>query len=90
MIILPKPFSDRELLARIRAILRRTQTTSTPKAASDRIQYQDIEVYPWQTRSVLQWRDHRPHYYRIRSTKPLYPKPGASDNQRSVKFRCAW
>ncbi|KAB0481683.1 DNA-binding response regulator [Vibrio sp. HI00D65] len=43
---LPKPFSDRELLARIRAILRRTQTTSTPKAASDRIQYQDIEVFP--------------------------------------------
>ncbi|CAK2819301.1 DNA-binding transcriptional dual regulator CpxR [Vibrio crassostreae] len=43
---LPKPFSDRELLARIRAILRRTQTTTAPKAASDKVQYQDIEVFP--------------------------------------------
>ncbi|MCB5359917.1 DNA-binding response regulator [Vibrio lentus] len=43
---LPKPFSDRELLARIRAILRRTQTAAAPKAASDTIQYQDIEVFP--------------------------------------------
>ncbi|WP_061019191.1 response regulator [Vibrio splendidus] len=43
---LPKPFSDRELLARIRAILRRTQTTSVPKAVSDKVQYQDIEVFP--------------------------------------------
>lgn len=42
---LPKPFSDRELLARIRAILRRTQTTTAAKAASDRVQYQDIEVF---------------------------------------------
>ncbi|USD65461.1 response regulator [Vibrio sp. SCSIO 43136] len=43
---LPKPFSDRELLARIRAILRRTQKdTSNPKA-SDKLVYQDIEVYP--------------------------------------------
>ena len=36
---LPKPFSDRELLARIRAILRRTQTNTAPKSASDIIQY---------------------------------------------------
>ncbi|CAK1733817.1 MULTISPECIES: response regulator [Vibrio] len=43
---LPKPFSDRELLARIRAILRRTQTTTAPKAVSDKVQYQDIEVFP--------------------------------------------
>ncbi|MFA0674114.1 response regulator, partial [Vibrio sp. 10N.222.51.A6] len=43
---LPKPFSDRELLARIRAILRRTQINTAPKAASDKIQYQDIEVFP--------------------------------------------
>ena len=42
---LPKPFSDRELLARIRAILRRTQINTAPKAASDKIQYQDIEVF---------------------------------------------
>ena len=34
---LPKPFSDRELLARIRAILRRTQTAAAPKAARDSI-----------------------------------------------------
>ncbi|MEZ9700785.1 response regulator [Vibrio sp. 10N.261.46.E12] len=43
---LPKPFSDRELLARIRAILRRTQTTAAPKTTSDKVQYQDIEVFP--------------------------------------------
>ncbi|MEZ9513437.1 response regulator [Vibrio splendidus] len=43
---LPKPFSDRELLARIRAILRRTQTNTAPKSTSDTIQYQDIEVFP--------------------------------------------
>lgn len=42
---LPKPFSDRELLARIRAILRRTQTPTT-KANADVIEYQDIKVYP--------------------------------------------
>ncbi|MEL0609700.1 response regulator [Vibrio echinoideorum] len=43
---LPKPFSDRELLARIRAILRRTQTNTSPKTVSDTIQYQDIEIFP--------------------------------------------
>ncbi|MFA0520768.1 DNA-binding response regulator, partial [Vibrio sp. 10N.222.55.E8] len=43
---LPKPFSDRELLARIRAILRRTQNNATPKSNNDTIQYQDIEVFP--------------------------------------------
>lgn len=42
---LPKPFSDRELLARIKAILRRTQTTPSTKS-SDCIEYQDIQVYP--------------------------------------------
>ncbi|MGF1763543.1 response regulator [Aliivibrio kagoshimensis] len=40
---LPKPFSDRELLARIRAILRRTQAKSTEQTAS--IKYQDIEIF---------------------------------------------
>lgn len=42
---LPKPFSDRELLARIKAILRRTQPVKSNKN-SDYIQYQDIKVYP--------------------------------------------
>lgn len=42
---LPKPFSDRELLARIRAILRRTGST-TPENNSDSLTYQDIEVFP--------------------------------------------
>ncbi|ETX10283.1 transcriptional regulator [Marinomonas ushuaiensis DSM 15871] len=42
---LPKPFSERELLARIRAILRRTQT---PKAQqqNDFVTYRDIKIYP--------------------------------------------
>ncbi|MDG3084637.1 response regulator [Vibrio hannami] len=42
---LPKPFSDRELLARIKAILRRTQAGNGSKSG-DCIQYQDIKVYP--------------------------------------------
>lgn len=41
---LPKPFNDRELLARIKAILRRTQNSSSQK--SDQISYQDIVLYP--------------------------------------------
>ncbi len=44
---MPKPFSDRELLARIRAILRRTQNkSSTTKAGPECLTYQDIEIYP--------------------------------------------
>ncbi len=42
---LPKPFSDRELLARIRAILRRTQPVA-PTKVCDYVQYQDLKVYP--------------------------------------------
>jgi len=42
---LPKPFSERELLARIRAILRRTQV---PKGnqQNDFVIYRDIKLYP--------------------------------------------
>lgn len=44
---LPKPFSDRELLARMRAVLRRTQVaTQTNKSSPDCLRYQDIEIYP--------------------------------------------
>lgn len=42
---LPKPFSDRELLARIKAILRRTSSKGNGKPC-DYIQYQDIKLYP--------------------------------------------
>ncbi|UGA54632.1 response regulator [Vibrio sp. VB16] len=42
---LSKPFSDRELLARIKAILRRTQTNAASKS-TDYIEYQNIKVYP--------------------------------------------
>lgn len=42
---LPKPFSDRELLARIRAILRRTNTTPASRQ-SDHFSYQDLKIYP--------------------------------------------
>jgi len=41
---LPKPFSDRELLARIKAILRRTQNVLSIR--NDQEQYQDILLYP--------------------------------------------
>jgi two-component system response regulator CpxR len=42
---LPKPFSDRELMARIRAVLRRTQALDTPKV-TDVIEYQEIKLHP--------------------------------------------
>ncbi|MBR7889571.1 response regulator [Marinomonas sp. A79] len=42
---LPKPFSERELLARIRAILRRTQTTKST-TQNDFVAYRDIKLYP--------------------------------------------
>ncbi|PSW19270.1 DNA-binding response regulator [Photobacterium sanctipauli] len=44
---LPKPFSDRELLARMRAILRRTQSSGpTTKSGQDDLTYQGITIYP--------------------------------------------
>ncbi len=49
---LPKPFSDRELLARIRAVLRRTQQTSNKH--SDVIECQDIQVYPGKQEAYCQ------------------------------------
>ncbi len=42
---LPKPFSDRELLARMRAILRRTQALDNRVTHGDTIDYQDITIY---------------------------------------------
>ncbi|MCG9599203.1 response regulator [Vibrio sp. Isolate25] len=50
---LPKPFSDRELLARIRAILRRTQAKIGTKN-SDCIHYQDIKIYPGKQEAYCQ------------------------------------
>lgn len=44
---LPKPFSDRELLARIRAILRRTNNNmSKDNKSGDCIEYQELHLYP--------------------------------------------
>ncbi|CEO37890.1 DNA-binding response regulator [Photobacterium kishitanii] len=44
---LPKPFSDRELLARMRAVLRRTQAnTDTKTSNSECLVYQDLTIYP--------------------------------------------
>ncbi|KQB06603.1 DNA-binding response regulator [Vibrio metoecus] len=50
---LPKPFSDRELLARIRAILRRTQN-ALPTKNSDVIECQDLQVYPGKQEAYCQ------------------------------------
>jgi two-component system, OmpR family, response regulator CpxR len=42
---LPKPFNPRELVARLRAILRRaTQTEETQQLASEKLQIEDVEV----------------------------------------------
>ncbi|TDO98653.1 response regulator [Marinomonas balearica] len=46
---LPKPFSERELLARIRAILRRSPISTSSKVQNsdpDSLQYFDITLYP--------------------------------------------
>ena len=43
---LAKPFNPRELLARIRAILRRTQAAAAGAPASDRLQVGDVELDP--------------------------------------------
>lgn len=46
---LPKPFSDRELLARMRAILRRTAKSHDDKSHQDpkeKLIFQDIEIHP--------------------------------------------
>lgn len=44
---LPKPFSDRELLARMRAVLRRTQANTDAKpSSSECLIYQDLIIYP--------------------------------------------
>jgi two-component system response regulator CpxR len=43
---LPKPFNDRELVARIRAILRRAQTTQQDNQASEMIQFGDLRLDP--------------------------------------------
>jgi two-component system response regulator CpxR len=51
---LPKPFNPRELVARIRAVLRRTQAVRNPDdAIPDVVQVGDIELDP-ATRTVLQ------------------------------------
>jgi two-component system response regulator CpxR len=48
---LPKPFNPRELVARIRAILRRTRTDKAVPAAPDMVRVGEIELDP-ATRSV--------------------------------------
>ncbi|HLJ87660.1 MAG TPA: response regulator transcription factor [Candidatus Angelobacter sp.] len=48
---LPKPFNPRELVARLRAILRRTATTPSTAASSQPVRLADIELHP-ESRSV--------------------------------------
>ncbi|MBY5923288.1 response regulator [Ferrimonas balearica] len=43
---LPKPFNDRELIARIRAILRRTRDQETPSSGLDELICDDLTLYP--------------------------------------------
>ncbi|MGE6109189.1 response regulator [Aeromonas sobria] len=43
---LAKPFDDRELLARIRAILRRTQGSNPARVGADEVQFMDIQLQP--------------------------------------------
>ncbi|MGK0408977.1 MAG: two-component system response regulator CpxR [Shewanella psychromarinicola] len=43
---LPKPFNDRELVARIRAILRRAQTTQQDNQANEMMQFGDLRLDP--------------------------------------------
>src|SRR5699024_4270376 len=43
---LTKPFSPKELIARIKAVLRRTDTTDTYVDQEDKLQVGEIEIYP--------------------------------------------
>ncbi|AEF55243.1 response regulator [Marinomonas posidonica] len=43
---LPKPFSERELLARIRAILRRTQMAPSSEKTLDGVLFHDLKLFP--------------------------------------------
>jgi len=49
---LPKPFNPRELVARIRAVLRRVESDNQPQADSGRLVVGDMELVPG-TRTVL-------------------------------------
>ncbi|MBE4590245.1 response regulator [Vibrio navarrensis] len=51
---LPKPFSDRELLARIKAILRRTSNPKGAKNGGYCIEYQDLKLYPGRQEAYCQ------------------------------------
>ncbi|BFM51388.1 response regulator [Marinomonas sp. THO17] len=53
---LPKPFSERELLARIRAILRRTQApvVSEKEKLSDGFEYYDLKLFPGRLEAYCQ------------------------------------
>lgn len=54
---LPKPFSDRELLARMRAILRRTRPAQDASPDSPAcLRYQDLEIFPGRQEVVCQGR----------------------------------
>jgi len=50
---LAKPFSERELLARIRAILRRTQYKNSD-SPTNKLTHLDIELYPGQQQAICQ------------------------------------
>ncbi|AGH38556.1 Transcriptional regulatory protein CpxR [Bibersteinia trehalosi USDA-ARS-USMARC-188] len=59
---LPKPFNDRELVARIKAILRRTVTSATlkrretesePDDSSHRILFGGVELYPGRQQAIF-------------------------------------
>lgn len=66
---LPKPFNDRELVARIKAILRRTASTATPQsevkvesrlsAEDDRkyLQFGGVELHPGRQQAIFEGRD---------------------------------
>lgn len=66
---LPKPFNDRELVARIKAILRRTTATGTPQpevkverslsAEDDRkyLQFGGVELHPGRQQAIFEGRD---------------------------------
>ncbi|ALP42689.1 response regulator [Aeromonas schubertii] len=45
---LAKPFDDRELIARIRAILRRTQTQSRATGGHEELRFMDLQLQPGQ------------------------------------------
>ena len=86
---LPKPFNPRELVARIRAILRRTKPVRAADAVPEVLSVGDVELDP-ATRSVSAGRaTGRSHFGGIQSAGSFVARGGAGGDAGAVGERRA-